>query len=362
MELTLRERFLRTMHYQHPGRIPNFEFGYWAETLPRWHSEGLPAEVNDEASAYDYFGIENFVGLNPNLNIKPPFSEETIREDDEYRVYKDGLGITAQINKKGPKSIPHFIEFPIKSSKEWKEYKARLSDSPEGRIPDRLSEIDANLRKSEAPRTIFFGSMLGWVRDIVGFEALAYLVYDERKLIEDMVETFCRIAERCLPIVLEKVEFDAAGGWEDICFNSGPLISPKMFDEIVVPRYQRITRILKRYGIDVIYTDCDGNIVPLIPSFLKGGINCMFPLEVHGGSDPGLIRERFGPDVLLMGGVDKMVLRKGPNEIEKEILRIKSVLDDGGFIPHVDHRVPADVSLENYRFYLKVKREIFNLK
>ena len=62
-----------------------------------------------------------------------------------------------------------------------------------------------------------------------------------------------------------------------------------------------------------------------------------------------------------MGGVDKMALRKGPNEIEKEILRIKPVLDDGGFIPHIDHRVPADVSLENYRFYLKFKKEIFGI-
>jgi len=359
--MTLRERFLRTMHYQHPEKIPNFEFGYWAETLPRWHSEGLPKEINDEASAYRYFGIEDFVRVVPQLSLNPGFEYKIIHEDENYLTYREGNGVTSQTTKKTAHSIPHFIDFPIKNRNDWTEYKVRLSDNPEGRIPENLSELNDSLKKSNAPRTIWFGSMIGCVRDITGFENLAYLVYDDRDLIEDMVETFCRITERCLPIILEKVEFDAANGWEDICYNSGPIISPKMFAEIVVPRYQRITKILRDHGIDTIFTDCDGNIVPLIPSFLKGGINCMFPLEVNGGGDPVLIREKFGKEVLLLGGVDKMVLDKGPKAIEKELLRLRPVVEEGGFIPHVDHRVPANISLEDYRTYLKLKKEILGI-
>ena len=33
---------------------------------------------------------------------------------------------------------------------------------------------------------------------------------------------------------------------------------------------------------------------------------------------------------------------------------------ESGFIPGVDHRVPADVSLENYKYYLKLKRDMFD--
>ena len=64
--------------------------------------------------------------------------------------------------------------------------------------------------------------------------------------------------------------------------------------------------------------------------------------------------------VLLHGGVDKMALLKGPKEIERELLRIRPVVEEGGFVPHVDHRCPADVTLENYKFYLKLKRQMFN--
>jgi len=359
--MTLRERFLQTMYYQHPKKIPDFEFGYWDETLPRWHSEGLPKEINDEASAYKYFGIENFAYVAANLSLNPVFESQIIREDENYLTYRGENGVTCQVTKKTAQSIPHFIDFPIKNRKDWVEYKARLSDNPEGRIPENLSELNDSLKKSDAPRAIWFGSMIGCVRDITGFENLAYLVYDDRDLIEDMVETFCRIAERCLPIILKKVEFDVANGWEDICYNSGPIISPKMFDEIVVPRYQRITKILHEHSINIIFSDCDGNVLPIIPSYLKGGINCMFPLEVNGGSDPVLIREKFGREVLLLGGVNKMVLNKGLKAIEKELLRLKPAVEEGGFIPHVDHRVPVNVSLEDYRTYLKLKREIFNI-
>ena len=30
---------------------------------------------------------------------------------------------------------------------------------------------------------------------------------------------------------------------------------------------------------------------------------------------------------------------------------------EGGFIPLVDHRVPPDVSLDNYKYYLEVLRK-----
>ena len=36
-------------------------------------------------------------------------------------------------------------------------------------------------------------------------------------------------------------------------------------------------------------------------------------------------------------------------------------MDEGGFIPHVDHRVPPDVSYDDYLFYLRTKRELYGI-
>ncbi|MCX7917976.1 MAG: hypothetical protein N2589_07660, partial [bacterium] len=68
-----------------------------------------------------------------------------------------------------------------------------------------------------------------------------------------------------------------------------------------------------------------------------------------------------GKNVLLKGGFDKKALIYGKEAIDKEFERIKDTVDAGGFIPHIDHRVPADVSYENYLYYLKKKKEIFNI-
>jgi uroporphyrinogen decarboxylase len=61
----------------------------------------------------------------------------------------------------------------------------------------------------------------------------------------------------------------------------------------------------------------------------------------------------------MVGGVDKHKLAEGPAAIEAELMRLLPVVEEGGFIPTVDHRVPADVSLANYKHYLKVKRALF---
>ena len=69
-------------------------------------------------------------------------------------------------------------------------------------------------------------------------------------------------------------------------------------------------------------------------------------------------RRKYGKDICLLGAVNKVSLIKGKEAIDKEILYLKKLISLGGFIPHVDHRVPPDVTLENYYYYIKKKREI----
>jgi len=129
----------------------------------------------------------------------------------------------------------------------------------------------------------------------------------------------------------------------------------------MVPRYRRITEALRRHGCDVVYVDCDGNINQLVSLWLEAGVNGMFPVEVAAGTDPIVLRDRYGKRVLLLGGVNKRALIAGKQAISKEIERIGPYVKEGGWIPHVDHRVPPDVTLENYRHYLALKRDTFSI-
>ena len=55
----------------------------------------------------------------------------------------------------------------------------------------------------------------------------------------------------------------------------------------------------------------------------------------------------------MMGGFDKHILAQSPAAIDAEIKRLTPLVEEGGFIPFCDHRVPPDVSLVNYQYYCK---------
>ena len=59
----------------------------------------------------------------------------------------------------------------------------------------------------------------------------------------------------------------------------------------------------------------------------------------------------------MMDGYDKMVMSKGEEKMRMEFERILPVMKSGGYIPSVDHQTPPEVSLDNYRIYLKLFEE-----
>jgi hypothetical protein len=271
-------------------------------------------------------------------------------------TYRDGLGVLRQQQAQGmTRTIPHFIDFPIKDRATWEAFRDEFLDvhhpirslsEAELATGERMSRTAAN------PVMVYYGSFIGWVRDWVGFERLAMLSIDDPDLVEEMVAHLSFMLMTLLPEVLERGQFDAAAGWEDICFNSGPILNPRFFAERIMPHIKPVMRLLRQHGVDVIWTDCDGSILKLIPLWLEVGLNCMFPLEVRPGNDPVALKKEYGRDLLIRGGFDKDKLHEGRKAILDELKRLEPAVRDGGFIPGVDHRVPADVTWDTYCYYV----------
>jgi len=212
------------------------------------------------------------------------------------------------------------------------------------------------------PLGVNCGSMIGRVRDMLTFEGLAYAMYDYPEMVEDMVETSCVLVEHALDQILPHLTFDFATGWEDICFKNGPIVSVPFFRDIVTPRYKRISAKLKTAGIDLWYTDCDGDVRPILPFMIEGGINCLFPFEVNGCSHPGELLDKYEGQLRIMGGVDKLQMREGKQAIRAYMDTLVPFVERGGYIPFCDHRCPPDVTPENYLYYLDLKEAMFGMK
>jgi uroporphyrinogen decarboxylase len=361
--MTHRERWLRTMHFQPVDHVPDEEFGYWDDTLLAWHQQGLPKEVDNLWKADVYFGFAPRAHVPVHNGLLPGFERQVLEEGGGYQKIRDEHGAVCIVHASGQSSIPRFLEFALKSREDWeREFSPRL-DPADPRRRDALS-FAANKQawaNRDYPLGVDIGSLFGWIRDWAGFEGATMMVHDDPGLLEEIMERLTVIIAGNVEWAASQVQLDFGGGWEDMCFNMGPMISPADFARLMVPRYRRITEVLRRYGCDVVYTDCDGNINQLVPLWLEAGINCMFPVEVAGGTDPVALRDRFGRQLLLIGGVNKRALIAGKEAIRKEIAHIQPYVAEGGWIPHVDHRVPPDVTFENYQYYLAAKRDTFGI-
>lgn len=368
--MTDRQRFNNQMHYQPVDRCFNMEFGYWQENFKQW-SIFLENGITDNPQADIFFNFDR-IGMVPNEAsvqtsvvtwMNPPFENKVVEQKADYMIIMNADGLLAEVPKDGHDTIPHYIKSSIVTPDDWAKVKAqrfRLDD------PQRKVNVEALKKEHPADRDyplgVDCGSMIGRIRNMLTFEGLAYACFDYPQMVEDMVETQCVMVENLLDQVLGHLDFDYAYGWEDICFKNGPIVSVDFFRDVITPRYKRIGKKLAQAGIDIWYTDCDGDVRPILPFFLEAGINCLFPYEVNCCCHPLELLNEYGKDLRIMGGVNKMELAKGPEAIKAYLQSLVLAVERGGYIPFCDHRCPPNVKVEDYLYYLDLKEEMFGMK
>lgn len=363
--MNARQRFLAAMHYQSRDRSPLLDFNFWPETLPIWQEQGLPDWV-DRQNEDVFFGIDfsldNVGATGVRDGLAPTFRKIILEDRGDVRLLQQRDGV--RVERRKHMSSWHSVGYLLTDRASWnKHYKPRLDPANRVRYP-----ADWNTRvktwcdpNRNYPIVLPGGSLYGWLRNWMGLENISMVIFDNPVWFEEMVTT---VAD-CIIGVLERIlatggRFDACSMWEDMCYNTGPLINPKHFKKYFVPHYRRISDLLRKHGVDIIYLDCDGKIDDLIPLWLDAGINCMYPVEVGTWKhDPIELRQRFGKDLLMMGGFDKHYLFGSPEEIEKEIYRLLPLVEEGGYIGFPDHRVPPDVPYKNYVFFIETLRRVW---
>jgi len=357
--MTDRERFNNQMHYKPVDRCFNMEFGYWDENFREWDLF-VKNDIKNNEDADLFFNFDRIMTIGGNTWMNPGFTAQEVGKTNTTRILINADGLLAEVPKDGHDTIPHYIKASIVTPDDWercKEERFRLDD------PARKIDIEAlkamHPQSRDYPLGVWCGSMIGKIRDMLTFEGLAYACYDYPEMVEDMVETSCLLVLDSLDQLLPHFDFDYASGWEDICFKNGPIVSVPFFRDVVMPRYKRINSKLKAYGIDLWYTDCDGDVRPILPLMMEGGINCLFPFEVNGCSHPADLLNEYGKDLRIMGGVDKIELGKGKEAIKAYLETLIPLVERGGYIPFCDHRCPPNVKPEDYLYYLELKESMF---
>ncbi len=368
-----RERFWQFAHFQKVDHLP-----FWADWLgpwQRWRDEGLPIGLNIDDDylkswCLDYFSFEGMYSafwgrprVPVNIGVHPPFEEEVFEETGKYRIFRATNGVIEKQFKHQEGSLisTQFLEYPIKNRHDWEKFRdEHLNPHAPGRYPEDAQWEAMKLEWQNHAEVISIdgGSFYGFLRDWIGFENLSYLLYDEPELIGEMMDYLADFFIQVLHRAVKEVDIDFAIFWEDMCYKTGPLLSPAMFRKFMLPNYQKVTAFLIKNGIELSWVDCDGNIEALLPLWLEGGVRGFYPLEVAANMDAGKLRAQYGRQIVMWGNVDKRALITGKEAIDAELARLAPVVAEGGFIPLVDHGVPDDVPLQNYLYYLEQRKKL----
>lgn len=383
MTVSNKERFLGICHFERPGDLflmSPLVNDFWVETPQAWVRQGAPEEIADSHGRRSYFGFDHMrqmreihtglymdrrldVGTGTYVYSVPPIVplyEPKFLDEDSHTVTlinEGGQGV--RVFKDDPQKMPMYLDHPVKDRQSWEEYKKRLDPHSAGRWPSDWQEYVQRMQHRDEPVAMDVGSFFGFLREWMGLERLLYMFYDDPVLVEDMMEQVCRLETECIERVVREVKFDFVMFWEDMAFKSGPLISPEMFRKFMMPRYKRITDLLRSHSVDIIFVDSDGNLNELVPLWLECGVNFVWPLEAAASNDAVALRKKYGKSLILGGNIDKRVLLKDKVAIRDEVMsKVPFLLESGGYFPSVDHLVPPDVSFEAYVYLIDTLREV----
>ncbi|NIA13638.1 MAG: hypothetical protein GWP08_06110 [Nitrospiraceae bacterium] len=364
--------FEACMAYEACDRRPNYELGVWSQTAARWQEEA-PDAVKD--FGWNWFVDESGLGFDHkeyipvHFGFMPPFERKVIEDTPEYEVVRNGLGVVTKALKAGTVGggrmcMDQYLEFPVSKPEDFADIKRRLVAALPARYPEDLDEQIVRWNERDYPLVLGTNCAANgfyWrAREFMGTEALSMAFLEYPDLMHEMMEFFADFVIETARPVLEKIDVEYFTLNEDMSMKSGPLLGPDLFREYIFPHLKRMVEFFKSRGTKYFAVDTDGDPTLLIPLLMDAGVDVVWPIERASDVSPQEWRRQFGKDLRLWGGVDKRVLFNGPDAIRAHLREFISLIEEGGFIPTVDHTVPPGVSWDHFRYYMDYKRALLS--
>ena len=371
--MTARERFIATLTFGTPDKIP-FEPGRPREkTLARWHQEGLPPNRDWFEFLCQTIGIETpppsyppFEGL-VNFRMIPTFEEKVLEHRNGHYIVQDWMGNIVEISDeydytyiRHPKDFVtrKWHKFPVADRHDFEQMKQRYHHDDPARYPEDFDSLVEKLKDRDFIITLQFSGPFWQLREWCGFEPLCMMFVEDPGFVKEMIDFWTDFVSKTMARALDWGIVDRIWVNEDMAYKEKAMISPEMTHEFLLPAWQRWTTEVRQAGVPIIDEDSDGFIGELIPIWIEAGFNVCDPIEVAAGNDIVAYRKKIGKKIAYRQGVDKRCIAKGGRAIEDELNRLAPVIKDGGFIPGCDHGVPFDISWENFVHYSRLLAEL----
>ena len=214
---------------------------------------------------------------------------------------------------------------PISSIREARSY----------RVPDIGKVSNELIRRFSEDNDFFIFAQIGGPVTVLDetFGMEDYLIYTVTNTVEMGI-----LGDKIMEFETEKAKLflyagaDAVLIGDDISYNSGPFLPPRIMEEIVFPFYQRTIREIKRYRDVPVLLHSDGNLMPVFDAIMACGFDGLHSLQPSAGMDIGEIKKRYGDVLCLIGNIDLdyVMTMSTPGEVEKVVKRTIDIAAPGG--------------------------------
>ncbi|UYO62320.1 veratrol--corrinoid protein metyltransferase [Acetobacterium wieringae] len=168
----------------------------------------------------------------------------------------------------------------------------------------------------------------------MGFTEGLCAIYEEQEEVEELLDY---MLEHSLYITKNLLHFYKPEGYyllDDTASKLNPFISPKLFEEIFVPRYKKCLDLVRDENIPIFYHNC-GRCEDLIPSMVDIGVNVWDPAQVE--NDLVGVKQKYGAKLAINGGFEFRMPSTWPVVDEEEVREaVRNTFDrlapNGGFI------------------------------
>ena len=319
--MTEKRRFLETLLGNGADRFPYFDLEPAEGTLTRWRQEGLPASC----SPAEYFRLETHESVGLILRSYPFFE----KADDLL-------------------TDPHAFE--------------RHYDPDD---PARYMGTDeaGRLQSRRENRVLYVDASGGGLLQMLGvgcwnslLTACLTMIENPGK-VERLLQKTTAFYCVCLERVLSEFPVDYASFYEPIASNTGPVISPAMFERYALPVYRKVLALLDAHHVPLrILCTTGGDLSSLLGPLIDSGINGLWISNIQSAAmSYQTLRQRFGTGIALIGGIPSGALSQDSTTLEKTVRETALPLLEGGhYLPCLDDRPRSHISFVHYAQYRRI--------
>ena len=335
------QRVSAALERKQPDRVPLFECVIDAGVMDAM----LPG--------CDYFAFNEWIGLDNASQNRSSWSREDVDMIDEERgLFRDKWGV---IRAFGPESTPAPVEGPIKRPEDLKTYQPPdpNADDVLGHLPEVVERFGGQKAISAICRDSFFNPAF-----LRGTEQFLMDMIERPKFVHELIEV-------ALSYDLPAMQRMVAAGADVVVFGddyadkNATLMSPKHFREFVLPGLKRCVDAAHEAGAYVV-KHTDGNIMGVLDMIVETDIDALNPIEPQAGMDIGLIKERYGDRIALIGNIDcGYLLSQAPVEEVRQVTRqtIEIAKPGGGYMLSSSNSIHSSVRPENLLAMVETLRE-----